>query len=77
MVDVQPTNAKLKARAIAIVRDAAGVGEERARNALDDADGEVKTAIVALVLGTSVEEARERVTSARGVVRAALDGPAQ
>jgi N-acetylmuramic acid 6-phosphate etherase len=77
MVDVQPTNAKLKARAIAIVRDAAGVDEERARNALDDADGEVKTAIVALVLGTSVEEARERVTSARGVVRAALDGPAQ
>ena len=77
MVDVQPTNAKLRSRAIVIVRDAAGVDEERARTALDDAHGEVKTAIVALVLGIAVEEARERVMRARGVVRAALGGPPQ
>ena len=74
MVDVQPTNAKLRSRAIGIVCDAAGVDERRARKALDDADGDVKTAIVALVLGISAADARERVTRAGGVVRAALDG---
>lgn len=71
MVDVQPTNAKLRKRAIAIV-SAAGVDERHARAALGEADGEVKTAIVALRLGVPVEEARRRVAAAHGILRAAL-----
>ncbi len=74
MVDVQPTNAKLRTRAIGIVRDAAGVDERRARVALDDANGDVKTAIVAIVLEISAENARGRIASVGGVVRAALAG---
>lgn len=74
MVDVQPTNAKLRTRAIGIVRDAAGVNERRARAALDDANGDVKTAIVAIVLEISAENARGRIASVGGVVRAALAG---
>ncbi len=72
MVDVQPTNAKLRKRAIGIVRDAAGVGDQLAETALNDADGEVKTAIVSLKLDLPVEEARERLNSAHGILRSAL-----
>ena len=74
MVDVQPTNTKLRTRAIGIVRDAADVDERRARAALDDANGDVKTAIVAIVLEISAENARGRISSVGGVVRAALAG---
>ncbi len=76
MVDVQRTNAKLSTRAIGIVRDAAGVDERRANAALDDANGDVKTAIVSLVLGVPAEDARKRVGAAGGIVRAALTGRA-
>lgn len=77
MVDVQTTNAKLRSRAIGIVRDATGADDGRARNALDNADGDVKSAIVALALGISGEDARERVATAGGVVRLALVGDAE
>lgn len=73
MVDVQSTNAKLRERAAGIVRDAAKVSIAEARTALDHADGEVKTAIVASRLGVSVSDARERLAISGGVVRAALD----
>lgn len=72
MVDVQPSNAKLRKRAIGIVRDAAGVEERLAESALSDADGEVKTAIVSLRLGVPIAVARTRVASAHGVLRSAL-----
>jgi len=72
MVDVQPTNAKLRKRAIRIVRDAAGVEAHLAEGALLEANGEVKTAIVSLKLGIPVDDARKRVTAARGVIRSAL-----
>lgn len=72
MVDVQPTNAKLRKRAIGIVRDAAGVDERRAEAALKDANGEVKTAIVLLKLNIPAEAARVRVAATNGILRPAL-----
>lgn len=72
MVDVQATNAKLRERAVGIVRDAADVSDAEARSALDAAGGEVKTAIVALRLGIPAVEARERWAATGGIVRAAL-----
>ena len=72
MVDVKATNAKLRERAIRIVREATGLEREEAAAALEAANGETKTAIVAVLAGISVEEARERVSSAHGSVRAAL-----
>lgn len=72
MVDLQPTNAKLRKRAIGIVRDAAGVDEQGANAALNSADGEVKTAIVSLKLGIPIEEARERISASHGRLRSAL-----
>jgi len=72
MVDVQSTNAKLRERAVGIVRDAAEVSDAEARAALEAAGGEVKTAIVATRLGIPATAARTRLEAAHGIVRVAL-----
>ena len=72
MVDVRLTNAKVRRRAVRIVRDAAGVDEETATAALAAADGHAKTAIVALLAGVDAAEAADRLDRARGHVRDAL-----
>ena len=72
MVDVKATNAKLQERAIRIVREATGLEREAAAAALKAANGETKTAIVAVLAGVSTEEARALVSSTQGSVRAAL-----
>ena len=72
MVDVRLTNAKVRRRAVRIVRDAAGVDEETATAALDAAGGHAKTAIVALLAGVDAAEAVVRLDRARGHVRDAI-----
>jgi len=74
MVDVRATNAKLRRRAVRMVRDAAGVDEEAATAALAAAGGHAKTAIVALLAGVDAAEAAVRLDRARGRVRDALGG---
>lgn len=74
MVDVRATNAKVRRRAVRIVRDAAGVDEETATAALAAAAGHAKTAIVALLAGVDATEAAARLDRARGRVRDALGG---
>lgn len=74
MVDLQATNAKLRRRAIGIVRDAVGTDEATATSLLGAAGGEVKTAIVAGSLGMDAETASRRLAEAGGVVRAAIGG---
>jgi len=74
MVDVRPTNAKLRRRAVRMVRDAAGVDEQAAAAALAAAGGHAKTAIVALLAGVDTAEAAVRLDRARGRVRDALGG---
>lgn len=73
MVDVCPTNEKLRERARRIVVDATGCTCEQAAQALEDAGGETKTAIVALLLGLSADGARRSLEAAHGKVRVALD----
>jgi N-acetylmuramic acid 6-phosphate etherase len=72
MVDVRPTSAKLRRRAVRIVRDAAGVDEKAAAAALAAAGGHAKTAIVALLAGVDAAEAAARLDRARGHVRDAI-----
>lgn len=74
MVDVRATNAKVRRRAVRIVRDAAGVDEEAAAAALAAAGGHAKTAIVALLMGVDATVAAARLDRARGRVRDALGG---
>ncbi len=73
MVDVQQTNQKLQARARRIVAQACGIDEIRARAALDASNGEVKVAIVSTLSGCSPAEARQRLATAGGVIRHALE----
>ena len=72
MVDVQPTNAKLRERAVRIVREATGVDDETARTMLAATNDEVKTAIVSILLAVDPDESRRRLSKSGGVVRLAL-----
>ena len=72
MVDVKPTNEKLKARAEGIVREAAGVSPEEALRALGEAEWHCKTAIVMLKAGVDAPEARALLESAGGRIADAL-----
>lgn len=73
MVDLQPTNAKLKVRAIGIVRDAAGISGADAAAALERTGGDVKAAIVSSILDISPDDARSRIDAADGRVRQAIE----
>jgi N-acetylmuramic acid 6-phosphate etherase len=72
MIDLRATNEKLRARAQRIVQKAARTDPVKARRALDDADGEVKTAIVMLRTGTGAADARGRLERFGGNLRQAL-----
>ncbi|WP_424237791.1 N-acetylmuramic acid 6-phosphate etherase [Bhargavaea ginsengi] len=69
MVDVQPTNEKLVKRAKHIIMEAAGVDFETAEDAYEKAGEQVKPAIVMLLLGCSIEEAKAHLKEAKGFIR--------
>jgi N-acetylmuramic acid 6-phosphate etherase len=73
MVDMQATNAKLRRRAARLVQLAAGGDAAAAEQSLVDANGEVKTAIAALHLGITPEEARRRLEDVGGRLRLLFD----
>jgi len=75
MVDLSATNAKLRRRALALTMRAGGVEAARAERVLAECDGQVKTAIVVLRRGASVDQARAWLDMADGNVRAALQWP--
>jgi N-acetylmuramic acid 6-phosphate etherase len=72
MVDLRPGSAKLRDRARRLVVRLGEVTEERARNLLDAASGETKTAIVMARCGLSPAAARGRLRQAGGHLRRAL-----
>ncbi len=72
MVDVAPTNAKLRDRAQRIVSEIAGVSLADAETILAKTGGEVKTAIVVSKLALSPEAARSKLDAAGGILRKAL-----
>jgi len=72
MVDVQPTNAKLRERARRIVAQACGVSVQVAAELLEASNGEVKTAIVTHLAGVTAPAARILLQKAGGMVRLAL-----
>lgn len=72
MVDVQPTNAKLRRRAQRIVAEATGLELAAAATLLAACNGQVKVAIVSALAGVDPTEATNRLLAAGGVVRGAL-----
>ncbi len=73
MVDVRPSNAKLRRRAARILQEAAGVDAEIARQALQTTGYQVKPALVILLTGASFESAQELLDRNDGSVRQATD----
>lgn len=74
MVDVQPTNEKLRVRARRIVIEATGCEAEVAERALREASGNAKTAIVMILLGVSCAMANRALAHAGGKVGVAITG---
>src|SRR2546421_243786 len=71
MVDVQPRNAKLAARAVRIIAQAVNCSPEDARIWLTRAGGEVKTAIVMARAGGGRERAHALLQAAEAAGRGA------
>lgn len=72
MVDVKPTNSKLRRRAVRIIGEVADLDTIHAEQLLAAADWEVKTAVVMALTGVSAPAARTRLDSVRGHVRRAI-----
>jgi len=72
MVDLNPTNMKLIARAARIVMLATGCAAEQAQEALKRTDNDVKLAILMTVTGMPIEQAKLALRSAGGFLRKAI-----
>ncbi len=72
MVDVQQTNDKLRVRAQNIVMEATGCSRDAAAEALSEAEGSAKVAIVMLLADVPASEAKARLARAKGKVRGAI-----
>lgn len=72
MIDMVATNAKLRGRMISILIEATGCSEEVSRRALHEADGDLKTALVALLSGAEVDAARAALARTAHQVRGAI-----
>lgn len=75
MVDLQATNAKLRHRGARMVADVAGVPLDAARDALQRADGRVRTAIVMAFEGVDAVQAEARLASVDRRLRAIVGPP--
>ncbi len=73
MVDVLPTNRKLRARARDLVARIGHVDPARADAALEASGNRVKPAIVMARLGCSIAEADQHLANAGGVLRRVID----
>ncbi len=69
MVDVMPTNEKLKDRAERIVKEITGADNLKVSEALNKADYNVKTAAVMIKYAVSREKAEEMLKNADGILK--------
>jgi N-acetylmuramic acid 6-phosphate etherase len=72
MVDVMASNEKLRRRARRILREATGVDDLTALQALDDCGWNTKTAMVSVLTGLDPDASRRRLEEAGGHVRQAV-----
>ena len=72
MVSMLATNAKLRGRTVAILREATDASEQECARALGDAGGDLKTALVHLLTGSDVELSAAALAVSDGRVRDAL-----
>ncbi|MFD9703110.1 N-acetylmuramic acid 6-phosphate etherase [Lentzea sp. NPDC059081] len=73
MVSMRATNAKLRGRTIRILHEATGLPATDCEQALVEASGDLKVALVHLLAGVPAARAAEALRDAKGHVRDALD----
>ena len=73
MVDLSATNQKLQGRVVRMVCALANVDMNTAKEALSQADGQLKVAVLSLKMGINAKEAAARLEKYGGVLRAALE----
>jgi N-acetylmuramic acid 6-phosphate etherase len=73
MVSMRATNAKLRGRTIRILHEATGQPEIACEQALADASGDLKVALVHLLSGAPTDRAAAALEDTKGHVRNALD----
>lgn len=72
MIDVVPSNRKLRRRALNIIQEITGCRTEEAGALLDKSRGNAKTAVVMYIKGLSFEEARDLLKRSDDSLRKAL-----
>lgn len=72
MVDMRASNIKLRRRAVRMIESITGADEDTATRVLGEADGNLKTAVTALLAGCDAAEAGRRLQRTHGRVREAL-----
>ncbi|MBY0091353.1 N-acetylmuramic acid 6-phosphate etherase [Priestia megaterium] len=73
MIDVHVSNEKLKERAIGIICKITGVSYEQASQTLEEANNEVKTAVVMIKINENYDTAKMLLNNADGYVRKAIE----
>ncbi|MBE2975673.1 N-acetylmuramic acid 6-phosphate etherase [Priestia megaterium] len=73
MIDVHVSNEKLKERAIGIICKITGVSYEQASQKLEEANNEVKTAVVMIKTNENYDTAKMLLNNAGGYVRKAIE----
>ncbi|MFE4121576.1 N-acetylmuramic acid 6-phosphate etherase [Priestia sp. YIM B13486] len=73
MIDVHVSNEKLKERAIGIICKITGVSYEQASRTLEEANNEVKTAVVMIKTNENYDTAKMLLNNADGYVRKAIE----
>ncbi len=71
MVDMKPSNIKLRKRAVAIVMSIASCSDAQATEALEAAGGDIKTAVL-IAKGLDRQAAQARLAATKGRLRAAM-----
>ncbi|HEV7649405.1 MAG TPA: N-acetylmuramic acid 6-phosphate etherase [Actinophytocola sp.] len=72
MVSMRASNAKLRGRTLRILREATGLDMHECSEALDEAHGDLKVALVHLLSGVDATQAAEALAETNGHVRKAL-----
>ena len=73
MIDVRPTNEKLKKRAIQIVSDITGAESKKSREVLEKCSWQVKAAVLVINKGITYKKAIDILEKNSGVLRKALN----
>jgi len=73
MIDVNASNEKLYARAVRIVMQATDCNYDCAKQALDKAENNAKTATLMILTGASVEQAKASLITNNGFLRKAVE----